>query len=76
MIIDVSRTVPDGDVLCFPHLRWNFVFQRPQHLMTRCARERRVFFIEEPVVAPEIKSHLQVEAHASVNVVVPQIPEG
>ena len=76
MIIDVSRTVPDGDVLCFSHLRWNFVFQRPQHLMTRCARERRVFFIEEPVVAPEIKSHLQVEAHASVNVVVPQIPEG
>ena len=76
MIIDVSRTVPDGDVLCFSHLRWNFVFQRPQHLMTRCARERRVFFIEEPVVAPEIKSHLQVEAHASVKVVVPQIPEG
>jgi glycosyltransferase involved in cell wall biosynthesis len=37
------------DVLCFSHLRWNFVFQRPNHLMTRCARERRVFFIEEPV---------------------------
>jgi UDP-galactopyranose mutase len=46
----VSRP-PDAlpDVLCLSHLRWDFVFQRPQHLMTRCARERRVFFFEEPV---------------------------
>src|SRR4051812_44255950 len=48
------------DLLCFSHLRWNFVFQRPNHLMKRCSEERRVFFIEEPVhdaVAP----FLQVE---------------
>jgi UDP-galactopyranose mutase len=37
------------DVLCFSHLRWGFVYQRPNHLMSRCARERRVFFVEEPV---------------------------
>ena len=37
------------DVLCFSHLRWNFVFQRPNHLMSQCARDRRVFFIEEPL---------------------------
>jgi hypothetical protein len=36
-------------VLCFSHLRWNFVFQRPNHLMSRCARDRRVLFIEEPI---------------------------
>ncbi|CAN5475129.1 UDP-galactopyranose mutase [soil metagenome] len=36
------------DLLCFSHLRWHFVTQRPQHLMTRCAGERRVFFWEEP----------------------------
>jgi UDP-galactopyranose mutase len=41
------------DLLCFCHLRWDFVYQRPQHLMTRCARDRRVIFWEEPVyVAP------------------------
>src|SRR5690348_12062121 len=40
----------DGvDLICFSHLRWDFVFQRPQHLMTRFARDRRVFFIEEPM---------------------------
>jgi UDP-galactopyranose mutase len=36
------------DLLCFSHLRWHFVTQRPQHLLTRCARARRVFFWEEP----------------------------
>jgi glycosyltransferase involved in cell wall biosynthesis len=35
------------DLVCFSHLRWNDVFQRPHHLMSRWGRERRVFFIEE-----------------------------
>ena len=40
----------DGpDLVCFSHLRWGFVFQRPQHLLTRWAHERRVWFIEEPI---------------------------
>jgi UDP-galactopyranose mutase len=38
------------DLLCFSHLRWDFVFQRPNHLMTRCSKTRRVVFIEEPVL--------------------------
>ncbi len=37
------------DILCFSHLRWHFVTQRPQHLLNRAAREGRVFFWEEPV---------------------------
>ena len=50
---------PSTDALpiyCFSHLRWGGVFQRPQHLMSRFARTRPVFFIEEPVI-PE-NSHL------------------
>lgn len=43
---DLGR-VPD--LVCYSHLRWNFVYQRPQHLMSRFARETRVFFIEEPI---------------------------
>jgi UDP-galactopyranose mutase len=37
------------DFLVFSHLRWDFVFQRPQHLLSRFARKHRVIFIEEPV---------------------------
>ena len=36
-------------IVCFSHLRWNFVFQRPQHLMTRFARSHTVYYVEEPV---------------------------
>lgn len=38
-------------LLCFSHLRWDFVYQRPQHLLERGARQYRVFYIEEPVHA-------------------------
>lgn len=65
------------DLVCFSHLRWNFVFQRPQHLMTRCAKERRVFFVEEPVFVPApALPRLHVERSGAVTVVVPHLPEG
>jgi UDP-galactopyranose mutase len=35
------------------HLRWDFVFQRPQHLFTRMAAYRRVLYIEEPIYASD-----------------------
>ncbi len=37
------------DIICFCHIRWNFVYQRPQHLLNRFAISHRVFVIEEPV---------------------------
>src|SRR5688572_4221253 len=71
--LDASETV---DLVCFSHLRWDFVFQRPQHLLTRCAKNRRVFFIEEPIYS-NCSMRLDVrEADAGVHVVTPQLPEG
>ncbi len=35
-------------LVVFSHLRWNFVWQRPQHLLSRLARRWRVVFVEEP----------------------------
>ncbi len=37
------------DLVCFCHLRWDFVYQRPQHLMSRFAKQFRTFFIQEPI---------------------------
>jgi UDP-galactopyranose mutase len=66
-----------ADVLCFSHLRWNFVFQRPQHLMTRCARDRRVFFFEEPIVTDAVEQpSLRVEPSDQVTVATPHLPPG
>jgi len=36
-------------LIVFCHLRWDFVFQRPQHLMTRLAEHYNILFVEEPV---------------------------
>jgi UDP-galactopyranose mutase len=36
-------------IVVFSHLRWDFVFQRPQHLLTRLAQHYPVLFVEEPV---------------------------
>jgi UDP-galactopyranose mutase len=40
-------------IVVFSHLRWNFVYQRPQHLISRLAVHRPVFFIEEPELEPQ-----------------------
>jgi len=67
-------------IICFSHLRWNFVFQRPQHLMSRFAREMNVIFWEEPVdIGPRETAFLQVreaEDAPGVRLVVPHLPQG
>ncbi|HZH78693.1 MAG TPA: glycosyltransferase family 1 protein [Archangium sp.] len=64
------------DLVCLSHLRWNFVFQRPQHLLSRFAKERRVFFFEEPVFGKG-RARLQVtRSPEGVWVAVPHLPEG
>ncbi len=64
------------DLVCFSHLRWEFVFQRPQHLLSRCARERRVFYFEEPTFGfDDGPARLVVETrHNGVRVVVARLP--
>ena len=64
------------DLVCFSHLRWDFVYQRPQHLLTRCAKDRRVFFIEEPIFGNGSMRLQTREAEGGVHVVVPHLPEG
>ncbi|WP_407826605.1 glycosyltransferase family 1 protein [Sphingomonas sp.] len=67
-------------LICFSHLRWNFVFQRPQHLMCRFAREMNVIFWEEPIeIGPRETAFLQVREApdaVKVRVVVPHLPQG
>src|SRR5690606_7682799 len=42
-----ERNMPH--LIVFSHLRWDFVYQRPQRLLSRLARDYRVLFVEEPV---------------------------
>src|SRR5205085_11176115 len=82
-ISDVRRTTRtnplsalDGtDLICLSHLRWNFVYQRPQHLLSRAGTERRIFFVEEPVVGgDDARMDLRDEGNG-VTVCEPHLPD-
>lgn len=65
------------DLVCFSHLRWDFVYQRPQHLLSRFSQQQRVFFIEEPIIKAEIEEHLEIRNPLkNVWVVVPHLLAG
>jgi UDP-galactopyranose mutase len=64
------------DLVCFSHLRWDFVYQRPQHLLKRFARDRRVFFIEEPVFCNSSMRLELLDREDGVTVAVPHLPNG
>ncbi len=53
-------------LIVFSHLRWDFVYQRPQHLLTRLAEYGQVFFIEEPIFSHD-------EARLEVSTPVPNV---
>jgi UDP-galactopyranose mutase len=80
---EAEHAAPDSEpttLICFSHLRWNFVFQRPQHLMCRFAREMNVIFWEEPIdIEANETPYLHVreaENAANVRIVVPHLPHG
>jgi UDP-galactopyranose mutase len=64
------------DLICFCHLRWNFVYQRPQHLMSRFAKHQRVFLIEEPWFDAEHANHLQLDRKDNLTIVIPHLQNG
>jgi glycosyltransferase involved in cell wall biosynthesis len=65
----------DFPIIVHCHLRWDFVWQRPQQIFSRLARTHRVLFIEDPVIA-EGEPHLAIdEPYPNLVRIVPQIPQ-
>lgn len=64
------------DIICFSHLRWNFVYQRPQHLFSRFARHFRVFYIEEPLYDADQAFLEDSQSPEGVHILVPHLPAG
>jgi UDP-galactopyranose mutase len=79
-VIDIGAVQGRGEpLICFSHLRWDFVFQRPQHLMTRFAKSRRVFIFEEPVAAEPGEGpslDLRKDGDSDVMIATPRLPAG
>jgi len=66
------------DIVCMSHLRWDFVFQRPQHLLTRFAQHGRLFYFEEPSFYDNAQPRLEVTTRegGNINIVVAHLPNG
>jgi len=57
------------------HLRWDGVWQRPQQIMSRMARNRRIVFVEEPIfLAPGEAPRLEVREAGGITVLQPHTP--
>ncbi|HEX3878710.1 MAG TPA: FAD-dependent oxidoreductase [Bryobacteraceae bacterium] len=61
-------------IIAFSHLRWDFVYQRPQHLLSRLAKTHKVYFIEEPVFDEHRKEWEYSEPGPNVTVCRPKTP--
>ncbi|WP_426230519.1 UDP-galactopyranose mutase [Pararhizobium sp. DWP3-4] len=68
----------NAPLICFSHLRWDFVLQRPQHLMGRFASDRQVFFFEEFIPTDHHLAYLEIHPFegTTVKAVRPRIPHG
>ena len=64
------------DLVCFAHLRWDFVYQRPQHLLSRAVQERRIFYVEEPIFVGTTATLELREDKSGVMIATPHLPHG
>lgn len=69
---------PRPTLVCFSHLRWNLVFQRPQHIMTHLQANFDVIYWEEPRIDRDcILPHLErSELGQGLTRIVPVLPAG
>ncbi|GGK60100.1 glycosyltransferase family 1 protein [Rufibacter glacialis] len=65
-------------IICLSHLRWDFVYQRPQHLLSRFAKHTRLFFFEEPYFSDNAQPRLEMQERENgrVTIVVAHLPHG
>lgn len=81
-LVEDGRSMPASPavgrplLLCFSHLRWDFVFQRPQHIMTRAAADYDVIYIEEPKDAVDGQVAWQTVKSGAVTVATPLLLPG
>ncbi|MES2710476.1 MAG: UDP-galactopyranose mutase [Pseudomonadota bacterium] len=62
-------------LICFSHLRWHSVFQRPQHIISRFARVRPTYFFEEPVGGSVAMLERSVCSATGVHLITPVLPD-
>jgi glycosyltransferase involved in cell wall biosynthesis len=60
-------------LVCFSHLRWKFVYQRPQHLLSRFAKKYAVYYIEEYIYTDEADGYSVNITDENVTIITPHL---
>lgn len=64
------------DMIVFCHLRWQFVYQRPQHIITRMAKTMKILLIEEPLYdAANKNSGIIIAIDSMLHVLQPNVED-
>jgi glycosyltransferase involved in cell wall biosynthesis len=65
---------PPFSIVAHSHLRWDFVWQRPQQVFSRLARHHAVLFVEEPIYQPGHPQLRLLEAAPNIVRAIPVLP--
>lgn len=68
-----NTTSAFSDLIYFSSSKWNSTFQGPQHLLSRFARHRRVFYIEEPVFNNGLDNTNIKKCNKNLWIITPQL---
>lgn len=72
---NLSKQKNSLTLICFSHLRWDFVYQRPQHLMSRFASIYNILYMEEPIYTETTRPCLSIKnIKKNLQVIIPNIP--
>ena len=68
--------LPDAPLLVHSHLRWDFVWQRPQQLLSRFAQHAPVLFVEEAIFVDDLRTATLdiTQPTRGVTRVIPKVP--
>ena len=65
---------PMATLVVFSHLRWDFVYQRPQHLLSRLTDRFNIVFVEEPVAGSSVATLERMHPVEGITVLRPHVP--
>lgn len=71
--LDSSQKLPEYDLIVFCHLRWDFVYQRQQHLISRFSNQYKILVVEEPIGQNSENTSPIIEVSESLHILRPQI---
>ncbi len=79
LLLDLGekRSTDRYGIVVFSHLRWGFVWQRPQQFLSRFAKQHPILFVEEPFFDLQPGAEIDVQYHRvmpNVSVLCPHLP--